>query len=204
METNSKRTGYEPFNIGQRFRLISPETKADRSDRIDIIMARGAFGSGEHETTASCIELLETMPELTGQKILDLGSGTAILSIAALKLGAGQALCVDIEQAAVQSAQHNCKINGIGDEIEHRCGTLDAVIESQFDLVLANIYGDILLDVCHDLIAKVRPGGTLLLSGMLWEYNFDVRKKYKQAGCEIIKNRILEEFSTVLLRKSTL
>jgi ribosomal protein L11 methyltransferase len=119
METNSKRTGYEPFNIGQRFRLISPETKADRSDRIDIIMARGAFGSGEHETTASCIELLETMPELTGQKILDLGSGTAILSIAALKLGAGQALCVDIEQAAVQSAQHNCKINGIDDEIEH-------------------------------------------------------------------------------------
>lgn len=193
---------YEPFNIGEKFRLIDPETEPGTTDRIDIIMARGAFGSGEHETTASCIELLEGLPDLAGQSILDLGSGTAILSIAAIKLGATHALCVDIEPDAIKSAQSNCQLNHIGAEIEHRCGTLDSVSESEFDLVLGNIYGDILLDVCDDLVAKVRAGGTLLLSGILWEYNFDVRNKYKKAGCEVVENKMLEEFSTVLLQKS--
>jgi len=167
-------------------------------------MARGAFGSGEHETTASCIEMLEELPDLTGQTILDLGSGTAILSIAAQKLGAGKALCVDIEPKAVTSAQYNCRLNAIDNNIEHRCGTLDAINETQFDLILANIYGDILLDVCADLVKKVRPGGMLLLSGMLWEYNFDVRKKYEKGGCTVLKNRFMEEFSTVLLQKIAL
>ncbi len=167
-------------------------------------MARGAFGSGEHETTASCIEVLEELPDLTGRTILDLGSGTAILSIAAQKLGAGPALCVDIEPKAVASARHNCRLNAIGINIEHRCGTLEAIDEAHFDLILANIYGDILLDICADLVEKVRPGGILLLSGMLWEYNFDVRKKYEKAGCTVLKNRFLEEFSTVLLQKIAL
>lgn len=193
---------YEPFNIGKTFRLIDPETEPGTSDRIDIIMARGAFGSGEHETTASCIELLETLPDLPNQKILDLGSGTAILSIAAIKLGARHSLCVDIAEDAVKSALYNCKLNGIADEIEHRCGTLDNVQESEFDLVLGNIYGDILLDVCNDLVPKVCEGGTLLLSGILWEYNFDVRRKFERAGCTVLKNRMLDEFSTVLLRKN--
>ncbi len=195
---------YEPFNIGKTFRLISPETELNSSDRTDIIMARGAFGSGEHETTASCIKLLEGLPALTGTKVLDLGSGTAILSIVAIKLGAKQSLCVDIDPDAVKSAQSNCQLNKVDAVIEHRCGTLKSVTESQFDLVLGNIYGDILLDVCDDLVAKVRAGGTLLLSGILWEYNFDVRKKYEQAGCKVIKNRMLEEFSTVLLKKHQL
>jgi ribosomal protein L11 methyltransferase len=194
---------YEPFPIGQRFRLVAPESEAAPTDRIDIIMARGAFGSGEHETTASCIEILEDLPDLTGRTILDLGSGTAILAITAQKLGAGKTVCVDIDQAAVASAQHNCQLNGIGNEIEHRCGTLAAVTEVQFDMILANIYGDILLDICTELIAKVHPGGLLLLSGMLWEYNFDVRKKFEKGGCKVLKNRLLEEFSTVLLCKTT-
>lgn len=195
---------YEAFNIGKSFRLISPETEPGNSDRTDIIMARGAFGSGEHETTASCIELLEGLPALSDMKILDLGSGTAILSIAAIKLGANQSLCVDIDPDAVKSARFNCQINKIDAEIVHRCGTLASVTESQFDLVLGNIYGDILLDVCGDLVDMVRPGGMLLLSGILWEYNFDIRNKYEQAGCKVLENRMLEEFSTVLLEKRQL
>ena len=194
---------YEPFEIGTNFRLISPETDLGSTARTDIIMARGAFGSGEHETTASCIEFLESLPDLSGQRILDLGSGTAILSIAAILLGAEHALCVDIEPDAVKSAQYNCQLNNMGDEIEHRCGTLDDVSETSFDLVLGNIYGDILLDVCDDLVAKVRTKGALLLSGILWEYNFDVRKKYKKAGCTVLKNSLLNDFSTVLLRKNS-
>lgn len=204
METNVNCSTYAPFDMGRKFRLVAPGTSPATAGRIDIIMARGAFGSGEHETTASCIEVLEELPDLTGRTILDLGSGTAILSIAAQKLGAGPALCVDIEPKAVASARHNCRLNAIGINIEHRCGTLEAIDEAHFDLILANIYGDILLDICADLVEKVRPGGILLLSGMLWEYNFDVRKKYEKAGCTVLKNRFLEEFSTVLLQKIAL
>ena len=192
---------YKPFNIGDSFRLIDPDTPRGTTDRSDIIMARGAFGSGEHETTASCIELLESLPDLAGQKVLDLGSGTAILSIAAIKLGAARALCVDIAEAAVASAQHNCQLNDIGTAIEHRCGTLEVVSETGYDLILANIYGDILLMVSKPLAARLKPGGTLLLSGILWEYNFDVRQAYERQGCEVVKNLMLEEFSTVLMKK---
>jgi len=191
---------YAPFAIGERFRLVPPGTAAD-NDRIDLVMARGAFGSGEHETTASCLELLETRPEVAGARLLDLGSGTGILAIAALKLGAAAALCVDIAPEAVHSARHNCGLNGIGSAISHRCGTLAAVPETGFDLVLANIYGDILLDIAADLVDRARPGALLLLSGMLWEYNFDVRQRYQTLGCTLLKNRFLEEFSTLLLQK---
>ena len=81
-------------------------------------------------------------------------------------------------------------------------GTLDDVQENRFDIVLANIYGDILIDLCNDLVEKVNPDGTLLLSGILWEYNFDVRNLYEQASCEVTKNRLMDEFSTILLTKS--
>jgi len=194
-----KTKTYKPFDSGQKFRIAPPDTKPV-AGRTDIIMSRGAFGSGEHETTASCIEIMETL-ELDGKSFLDLGSGTGILSIAALKLGASQGLCVDIEADAVESARHNCGLNGITDEIEHVCGTLDDVNKQIYDFVFANIYGDILLDVSSNLVAKVKPGGTLLLSGILWEYNYSVRSKYEKAGCRVVKNRMMEEFSTILLSK---
>jgi len=191
---------YQPFNIGSRFR-IAPEDSNPSADRIDLIMQRGAFGSGEHQTTSSCLELMESMAELDAARILDLGSGTGILAIAALKLGAKDAVCVDIEERAVETARTNCALNQLGDRVTHITGTLDGVSETGFDVILANIYGDILVSIADPLSKKLRQGGTLLLSGILWEYNFDVRQAYQRQGCEVIKNRILDEFSTVLMKK---
>jgi ribosomal protein L11 methyltransferase len=192
---------YQPFNIGQRFRVVPPGHTDTAEGRIDLIMQRGAFGSGEHETTVSCLEILENLPDIIGKKVLDLGSGTGILAIAALKLGAASALCVDISAEAVATAQTNCEINGVADRVGHLIGTLETVEKDLFDLVLANIYGDILLSVAAPLASLTAPGGRLLLSGILWEYNFDIRSTYEHHGCEIISNRILNEFSTLLLRK---
>ena len=191
---------YKPFIIGKSFRIVPPETEPVENIS-DIIMVRGAFGSGEHETTANCIDIMQTL-DLENKSFLDLGCGTGILAIAAIKLGAKNGLCVDIEPNAVENSQRNCKLNHIGAEIEHRCGTLHDISEGKFDLVLANIYGDILLDICSSLVAKIKPGGTLLLSGILWEYNFDVRKKYEESGCTMVINKLMEEFSTVLLTKN--
>jgi len=192
---------YKPFTIGSKFRITPPGAPDTKDDRINLVMQRGAFGSGEHETTESCLEMMETLPNIKGVRLLDLGIGTGILAIAALKCGAGNAVCVDIDPDAVRTSRDNFSHNGLEDRATHITGTLDAVAESDFDLVLANIYGDILLDLAMPLAAKLRRGGALLLSGILWEYNFDVRKAYERNGCTVVKNRLLEEFSTVLLTR---
>ena len=192
---------FTPFDIGERFRVVPPGSPACSEARIDLVMARGAFGSGEHETTASCLELLTIMPELRGARLLDLGSGTGILAIAALKLGARFALCVDNDPAAVRTGELNCELNGVSGQVEHFCGTIDQVAADSFDLILANLYGDILLAVAELLISKAGPGAALLLSGILHEDGFDVRRRYQQLGCSVVSNRMLEEFTTLLLRK---
>ena len=192
---------YKPFTIGSQFRITPPNDPAGTGSCIDLVMQRGAFGSGEHETTESCLKILEQRPEVKGAQVLDLGSGTGILAIAALKLGARHVVCVDIEQDAVESARINCRLNHIDHQVTHITGTLDAVTENNFDFILANIYGDILLDLAESLTTKLKPGGSLLLSGILWEYNFDVRQAYERRGCEVVSNHMLEEFSTILMTR---
>ncbi|PLX96839.1 MAG: SAM-dependent methyltransferase [Desulfuromonas sp.] len=193
---------FSPFQLGRSFEILPQDESPIEEQRISLWMAQGAFGSGEHETTASCLEILEDLDEVRGAKVLDLGSGTGILAIAAIKLGALHATCIDIDPAAVKTCQHNCIINNVEDQVTHICGTLNEITAEDYDLILANIYGDILLDVASDLVSKARPGAPLLLSGILYEYNFDVRNCYLRKGCNIEKNRMLDEFSTVLLRRT--
>jgi ribosomal protein L11 methyltransferase len=193
---------YQAFPLGEKFRIIPPVHSPSTDGRIDLVMQRGAFGSGEHETTESCLKVLENLSGIKGAHVLDLGSGTGILAIAALKLGADHACCVDIEPKAVETAQVNFRLNQLDDRATHITGTLEAVTASGFDLILANIYGDILLELVDSLTARLKPEGVLLLSGILWEYNFDVRQAYEKRGCEVIRNHMLDEFSTVVMRKS--
>ncbi len=196
------RENYQAFTVGGQFIIAPPEQPAAPGNRRMLIMERGAFGSGEHETTRSCIELLESLPAGDNQQVLDLGSGTGILSIAALLLDSTRsAYCLDIDQRAVDSCRRNCLLNGVNSRVKHICGTLDQLEKGNFDLILANIYGDILLDIATELTARAKPGAFLLLSGILWEYNFDVKKKYRQLGCRLIETRLLDEFSTLLLCK---
>ncbi len=192
---------YEPFDIGSKFRIRPADAASSADGRIELVMARGAFGSGEHETTANCLEILEGLPEVHGASVLDLGSGTGILAIAALKLGAAEALCIDINPQAVAAARRNCDLNGVAERARHHTGVLEDAPGGAFDLVLANIYGDLLIDLAPALAARARPGALLLLSGMLWAYNFDVRRVYQNFGCTLVRNYMLEEFSSVLLRK---
>lgn len=196
------KESYQPFLIGHRFRILPPELPAPEDERINLFMERGAFGSGEHETTDSCLTLLEEVPLNGTERVLDLGSGTGILSIGALRLGAKETWCVDIDAEAVRSCRIHCELNGVVNTSHHLCGTLDQLDAGPFDLLLGNIYGDILLMVAEDLVSRAAPGALLLLSGILWEDNFDVRQKYRRLGCEILANRMLTEFSTLLLRKT--
>jgi len=200
---------YEPFALGSRFRIVPPGTPPARAPaapaRLDLVMARGAFGSGEHETTASCVELLEELAAdgaLAGARVLDLGAGTGILGVAALALGAAHAVLVDVDARAVAAARRTADLNGVAARVTHVPGVVEDLDAAPFDVALANLQGGILLDVAAPLTARVRPGGWLLLSGIVWELNFDVRERYAALGWRLERNRFLEEYSSLVLRRA--
>jgi ribosomal protein L11 methyltransferase len=185
---------------GGRLCVVAPG-QLPPTDRVPVVVAAGAFGSGEHETTASCLQVLEGLEDLGDAHVLDLGSGTGILAIAAVKLGAASATCVDTDPAAVTVARYNADLNGVASRVAHVEGELGSLDRGGFDLAVANLYADVLLAVAADLVARVRPGGTLVLSGIAWEHDWDVRQRYLQLGCGLLRHRMLAEYSTVVLRR---
>lgn len=195
---------FQPFTIAELFRILPPgNNEPDEKGIIPIRMAQGAFGSGEHETTAACLELLAALPRPVGVGVLDLGSGTGILAIAALKLGADHALCIDNDPDAAAACRRNARLNGVADRVNSHLGTLADAPSGRFDLILANIYGDILLAEAQSIVARARPGTPMILSGILHEQAFDVRKRYEQLGCGSLSTRMLGEFCAMLLGSSS-
>lgn len=194
------RRVFQPFTIGGRFRIIPPSSDEPLvKGLIQLRMASGAFGSGEHETTAACLELLAGLPSPAGPRVLDLGSGTGILAIAATMLGADHTLCIDNDPDAAESCQRNARLNGVMDRITSHLGTLADAPREKFDLILANIYGDILLAESAALVSRARPGTPMILSGILHEQAFDVRKRFERLGCTATATRMLSEYCALLL-----
>lgn len=192
---------FTPFAVGG-FIIVPEGTALPAGSGIPLVMGKkGAFGSGEHETTASCLEELERLPDLAGARVLDLGSGTGILAVAALRLGATSAVAVDIDPAAAVSCAANVRLNGMEGRIHTVCGELASVGGVQFDILLANIYADIHLALADEMTASVRPGGTLLLSGIPLQDKFDVQRRFERLGCRLVDLRILEDYTTLLMRR---
>jgi ribosomal protein L11 methyltransferase len=160
-----------------------------------------AFGSGTHPTTRSCLEILATLAPLDGLRVLDLGSGSGILGLAALRLGAASALCVDLNPEAVESARRAGAENGLAIRLSHRVGTASDVAGTEFDLVVANIGGALLVDEAACIAPLARPGGRLLLSGLLRECAADLEAAYGARGCRTVDRRFADGFCTVLLAR---
>ncbi len=192
---------FKPFTVDGFVIVPEGEPSPDES-RIPLVMGkRGAFGSGEHETTRSCLEELERLPDITGMRGLDLGSGTGILAIAAVKLGARSVVAVDIDPRAAVSCAENVRLNGVEDRVFSLCGELACLRES-FDLIMANIYADILFALADDLVAMTRPGGIVLLSGIPKYENFQMQLRFQRLGCILVESRFMEDYVTFVMRKS--
>ena len=192
---------FRSFSIGE-FTVIPAGEPVPSICGIPILLGKkGAFGSGAHETTASCLELLSKIPIIEGCRALDLGSGTGILAIAAARLGAAAVAAVDLEQAAADSCEENVRLNGLENRIASICGELASVAGQQFDLVMANIYADILLPLADQLVGATFTGGYLLLSGIPLQDKFDIVQRYTRLGCTVHDSRIMEDFATYLLKK---
>ncbi len=195
---NAWKAHYHPFRIGNRIWIqpswIEMETAVPgrdgiRSDDVVLTLDPGmAFGTGLHPTTQMCLLALEKLVQ-PGMTVLDVGIGSAILSIAAAKLGASSLLGIDTDKLAVQASIDNAAINGVADRIEVRQGTLDTVVKQKWDIVVVNILAPVIIGLLErdGLMDYVGKNGRLILSGIIEEQAGAVETAVAAAGGQIIE-----------------
>ncbi len=180
---------FKPFEVGNRLAVCPTweEYTPSGSRKVLKIDPGAAFGSGTHETTRLCLETLEEYVS-SGERILDIGCGSGILSIAALLLGADIACGVDIDATAVKTAKENGEINGFGEpKLKYLQGDLAGAVEGKFDIITANIVADVIIRLLPDLRGYMSAGGVALLSGIISERSQEVERHIAENGFNIVK-----------------
>ncbi len=176
---HSWKIHFKPLSVGKRLLIVpSWEQQAPDDGRELIVLDPGmAFGTGGHETTRLCLECLdELLAEPMTLPLLDLGTGSGILAIAAAKLGVRSIDAVDIDQQAVTVAAENCRINAVADQIRCSATPLQQ-LPGGYGIILANILAEELVRLASELVSRLAPGGSLILSGILGE-----REQYVKEG----------------------
>jgi ribosomal protein L11 methyltransferase len=178
------RRGFSAQRIGQRL-LLHPSWEPAESKPGDVVLTidpENAFGSGDHETTRLVLGLLDARIE-GNERVLDVGCGSGILSIAAIRLGAASSIAIDIEDDAVIVTERNAGLNGVASSIDASTTPLDA-IDGAYDLVLANIETRVLVQMPDALRARMAPGATLILSGILRKERDELLQAYASMHLE--------------------
>ena len=196
---------WSPFVIGSRYYITPDVCDVETPGMIDIRIGAGrAFGSGEHETTQQCLEIMELIQFCSGTMILDYGTGTGILAIAAAKLGAEFVLALDVDMDAVETCQNNLKINNVNNKVTVICSDLTCINPRyQFDLILANIYPAIIIKRSALISALLKRNGYILLSGIDWDYFDDVKRCFSHFNYQIVKVKIGNDYNSILYQKVT-
>jgi ribosomal protein L11 methyltransferase len=198
---------YQPIPIGKRLIIVPAWLESPDASRISIKIDPGmAFGTGTHPTTQLCLELLESCTPKDGD-VIDVGCGSGILSLAALKFGAGFALGVDIDEASVKASRENADANGIpANRFAIGLGSVTEVLAGRFQirnapLVLANILAPIIIRLFDMGLADlVSPGGALILSGILAEQAEGVIFSAKAHGLKLVGKRQIGDWVAMLVR----
>jgi len=156
-----------PIRLGRRIRVRQSWHSPDENfDGVELVIdPRRAFGTGHHATTQLVVEWLETRLR-GGERVLDVGTGSGILSMAAIRLGAASALGIDNDPVAVECAREYARVNGFGAELELLVGSFNDCTDGDFDVIVANIDGKTLPGLCPDLPRLLKPGGRICLSGL--------------------------------------
>lgn len=209
---NNWKAYFKPFTVGQRL-VIKPTWESWDQQEGQIILEidpGSSFGTGQHHTTRLCLELLEKQVQ-PGMKVLDLGCGSGILMIAALLLGAGQAIGVDVEENAVRTAKENLKQNRISPgKYALHCGDLTADQEfledlggktQAADMITANIVADVILAMTPYFTGFLKPAGKLLVSGIIDERRQEVLATVEQAGFTLLESGRSGEWNAFVFEK---
>lgn len=183
---NNWKKYYKPLEIGEKLAIV-PEWEAyDNDKRIVIKINPGmAFGTGTHESTYMCLELLERYVK-KDDEIFDIGCGSGILAIAALKLGAKRALAVDIDDKCIDASHENADLNNLEDKMDIKKGNLLDVVKGRADLIVSNIIAEIIVDEIKNLKNHMDNGGIFITSGIINERRQMVIDALEENGFKII------------------
>jgi ribosomal protein L11 methyltransferase len=189
------KSGYQVLRLGQKLRIVPSwiPYEAQPGEVIITLDPGMAFGTGLHPSTQLCLQALEELIR-PGMRILDVGTGSGILAIAAAKLGAAEVLAVDIEGVSVRTARENVRINGVEQIVRVEQGSVDDVFRGEYDGVLANILAEIIARLAPDLARHMKPDAWLVTSGIIVPRVVAVERAYDVAGLDITRRWQVEDW----------
>ena len=205
---NNWKAFYKPMEIGERLIVVPDWEQAETGDRVELRLNPGlAFGTGSHATTRLCLTALEKHVE-KGMRVLDLGCGSGILSIASLLLGAERAFACDIDKKAVDIAYENAALNGVGrDRYTVRAGDvlsdkgLRRELGDGYDIVAANIVSDVIIALAPEVSRWMKPEGWFLCSGIIDDRAAEVRQVLEENGFAVAEEGQSEGWFGFLCRR---
>jgi ribosomal protein L11 methyltransferase len=202
---NAWKEHFHVLRIGNRF-VIRPtwrEYEAHPNDLVIDLDPGMAFGTGHHPTTELCLRWMETLP-IEGKRVLDVGAGSGILSIAAVLLGAKSVDAVEIDEVAARALQENLDVNGVGDRISVSVGDFGSKPGGTFtyEIVIANIISSILMKLAKPLAGSIAQGGKLLLSGVIDQHIDQVRSTFAAQGLPVLEERQQGDWFALLLERN--
>jgi ribosomal protein L11 methyltransferase len=200
---------YKPIIIGKRLVIVPAWMDSPDPQRVSIKIDPGmAFGTGTHPTTQLCLELMESFFDDGPLSVIDVGCGSGILSIAAIKLGAKQALGVDVDAGSIKNARENANANGVGEELILSVGSVTEIKNGEFPLdraplVLANILAPVIVRLFDVGLADlIERDGAIILSGILQEQEARVLEAGQAKGLRISERRQIGDWIALKMSKS--
>ncbi len=199
---------YHPIRVGKRLLILPAWVEMDPGKRLPVrIDPSMAFGTGTHPSTQLCLELLETRVR-PGEPVIDVGCGSGILSITALKLGASHTLAVDIDPQAVRSTRENAAANEVLEQVEAGLGSVDEILHGSYTInkapvVVANILAPVILTLLQKSLGElVSQAGVLILAGILDEQSAQVEAAARDCGFEVSEKRQMGDWVALVVKRS--
>ena len=195
---------YNPVKISERFTIVPTweDYTPVSSDELIIELDPGmAFGTGTHPTTVMCIQALERTVT-PGDLVVDVGTGSGVLSIAAALLDAKRIQSLDLDEVAVQSAKQNVEINNVQDKVSVSQGNLLDGVNEQADIVVANILAEVIMRFTDDVAKVVKPGGFFIASGIIQTKKQDVKEAIIASGFTVEETILMEDWVAIIAKRN--